>query len=180
MADYGAAPIKLIAHAILTIDAAGVPQVTGRGFSTVTRVTASGDFQLTFDEGVGFADIGSGSVVDVPGFGYPDGIIGPNGVDPRFARVAAQMRGGTTAPGATTITANVGVAFTITPGQGATGFRLTMRDVGNTLRDPMGAGAPNANGSGLEIMVWYGNAGAADSFSQQAFGPAYQSVIQFP
>lgn len=180
MSDYAAAPIQIIAHAILTIDAAGNPQVTGRGFKNVTRMTPIGDFQLDFDEGTSVADIGSGGIVDEPGFGYSTGIVGPNGVDPRFARVSTLMRGGTTAPGTTTISANISVAFTSVPGQGATGFRLTTRNNADALVDPMGPGAPNANGSGLEIVVWYGNAGEPDDFTQPQFGPLFQPVMQFP
>ena len=71
MADYAAAPLQPIAQALLTIDAAGNPQITGRGFSSVVRASAfPGDFLLTIDEGTGVADIGSGGLVNEPGFGY--------------------------------------------------------------------------------------------------------------
>ncbi len=172
MADYAAVPVQPVAQALLTIDAAGNPQVTGRGFSTVVRATANpGDFLITMDEGVGAADVGSGPDFTV-------GVIGPNGLDPRFARVSLTMRGGTTPPGTTTIQ-DRSASLTSTPGEGATQIRVTLRNTGNTLTDPMGAGVPNANGSGLEIMVWNGNAGP-DNAQAQLVGPLFQGAMQFP
>jgi hypothetical protein len=181
MADYAAVPLQPIAHALLTIDAAGNPQITGRGFSSVERASAfAGDFLLTMDEGTGVADIGSGSVVGQAGFGYATGIIGPNGLDPRFARVGVTMRGGTTAPGSTTIAQRM-AEFVVTPGEGALQVRISLAGGAgfDTPTDPMGAGAANANGSGVEIMVWNGNAGP-DNAQQQLVGPLFQGAMQFP
>jgi len=173
MTDYAAAPVQPIASALLTIDAAGNPQVTGRGFSAVTRsVPASlGDFLLTMDEGIGAADIGSGPDFTV-------GVIGPNGLDPACVRVGLTMRGGTTAPGVTTISAR-SVTITSTPGEGATQIRVTLRNTGNALTDPMGPGAPNADGSGLEIMLWNG-CPTPDDAQAQLVGPLFQGAMQFP
>jgi hypothetical protein len=179
MADYAAVPLQPIAQALLTIDAAGNPQLTGRGFSTVVRASVNpGDFLITMDEGTAVADIGSGGIVGEPGFGFSTGIVGPNGLDPRFVRVSLTMRGGTTAPGTTTVQER-SVSITSVPGQGATQIRVSLRDTGNAPVDPMGAGVPNANGSGLEIMVWNGNAGP-DNAQAQLVGPIFQGVMQFP
>jgi hypothetical protein len=180
MADYSSTPIQIIAQGVLTIDAAGNPQISGSGFSIAARgAMATGDFVLTFDEGTSVADVGSGGIVDEPGFGYSTGIVGPNGIDPRFARVALTMRGGTTAPGTTTIT-DRSAAFVSVPGQGATQIQIGLFIDPATPADPMGAGAPNANGGGLEIVIWYGNAGQPDDFTQPQFGPLFQPVMQFP
>lgn len=185
MADYAAVPLQPIADALLTINAAGNPVITGRGFSSVARPAGSpiGDFVLTFDEGIGVSDIGSGntSIVDgspVPGFGYTDGRVGPNGIDPRFARVNVTMRGGTTAPGTTTISSRI-ATFITTPGSGALQLEITLRNTANAVTDPMGAGVPNADGSGVEIMVWNGNAGP-DNAAAQLVGPLFQGAMKFP
>jgi hypothetical protein len=179
MADYAATPLQPVAQALLTIDAAGNPQLTGRGFSTVVRASVNpGDFLLTMDEGTGIADIGSGELIGQPGLGFATGIIGPNGLDPRFARISLTMRGGTTAPGITTIQDRT-VTITSVPGEGATQIHVALRNTGNAPTDPMGFGVPNANGSGLEIMVWNGNAGP-DNAQAQLVGPIFQGVIQFP
>jgi hypothetical protein len=130
-----------------------------------------GDFLITMDEGTGAADIGSGE-------GFTVGVIGPNGLDPRFARVSLTMRGGTTPPGSTTIQER-SVSLTSTPGEGATQIRVSLRDTGNAPQDPMGAGVPNAVGSGLEIMVWNGNAGP-DNAQAVIVGPLFQGAMQFP
>jgi hypothetical protein len=182
MSDYAAVPVQPIAQALLTIDAAGDPQISGRGFSSVTRATGVGDFLLTFAQGIGVADIGSGSVSvvngsAVPGFGFTDGRSGPNGLNPRFARVSTMMRAGTTAPGATLIVSRM-ATFTSVPGQGATQLRMTLRNVANALTDPMGAGAPNATGGGLEIMVW--STSIPDDNAQKLVGPLFQGAMQFP
>lgn len=182
MSDYAAVPIQPIAQALLTIDAAGDPQLTGHGFSVVSRVTGVGDFLLTFAQGMGVADIGSGSVPiingsPVPGFGFTDGRNGPNGLNPRFARVSTMARAGTTAPGTTTIVSRM-ATFTSVPGSGATQLRLTLRDVANALVDPMGAGAPSATGGGLEIMVW--STSVPDDAAQKLVGPLFQGAMQFP
>lgn len=180
MADYAATPVQIIAQGVLTIDAAGNPQISGTGFSVAARgAFPVGDFVLSFDEGIGWADIGSGSLVGEAGFGFPDGQIGPNGIDPRFARVSFTMRGGTTAPGTTTITDKAAV-FVSVPGQGATQLHVGLAIDPATPADPMGPGGPNANGGGLEIVIWYGNAGQSDNFTQQASGPLFQPAMMFP
>lgn len=172
MADYAAVPVQPIAQALLTIDAAGNPQVTGRGFSGVVRASGfAGDFLLTMDEGTGAADIGSGPDFTV-------GVIGPNGLDPRFVRVAATIRGGTTAPGITDIS-DRSVSITSVPGEGATQIRIAIATAADVPTDPMGAGVPNAHGSGLEIMVWNGNAGP-DNAQAVIIGPLFQGAMQFP
>jgi hypothetical protein len=183
MADYAAVPVQPIAFALLTINAAGNPVITGRGFSSAARASVTGDFLLTFDEGVGVADIGSGNVTtvngqDVPGFGYPDGQIGPNGMDPNFGRVSVTMRAGTTAPGTTTISSRI-VTWVVTPGSGALQLQITLRNTANAVTDPMGAGVANADGGGVEIMVWNGNAGP-DAAAVQLVGPLFQVAMQFP
>jgi len=171
MTDYAAVPVQPIAAGVLSIDAAGNPQITGRGFSSVVRGSLSpGDFLLTMDEGTGAADIGSGPDFTV-------GVIGPNGLDPRFIRVSMMMRGGTTAPGSTTVTSKV-AAFTSTPGEGVTQIRITTIDVA-AFRDPMGFGVANAVGGGLEIMVWNGNAGP-DNAQAVIIGPLFQGAMMFP
>ena len=118
----------------------------------------------------------SGSLVGRPGFGYTDGRVGPNGIDPSKTRVALTVRSGTTAPGSTNIS-DPSVALSTGP-QG-TQLRITTVNVAGALVDPMGAGVPNVAGSGLEIVVFYGNA-TPDSFSQQLVGPGYQPVMTFP
>jgi len=180
MADYAAVPLQPIADALLTINAAGNPVITGRGFSSVARPVGSpiGDFILTLDSGTGVSDIGSGSLVGEPGFGFPDGFVGPNGLDPRFARVSVTMRGGTTAPGTTTISTRI-ATFITTPGSGALQIQITLRNTANAVTDPMGAGVANADGSGVEIMVWNGNAGP-DNATAQLVGPLFQGAMQFP
>jgi hypothetical protein len=171
MADYAAVPVQPIADALLTINAAGNPVITGRGFSSVVRASVTGDFLLTFDDGIGVDDVGSGPDFTV-------GIIGPNGIDPRFARVSVTMRGGTTAPGVTTISERI-VTFIVMPGSGALQIQLTLRNAANAVTDPMGAGVPNADGGGVEIMVWNGNAGS-DIAQAQLVGPLFQGAMQFP
>jgi hypothetical protein len=180
MADYAATPLQVIAHGLIAIDAAGDPIVTGRGFSSIERSTGGpGDFTLTFDEGTIASDISSGQLINQPGGnGLPDGRIGPYAIDPDFARVAMMMRGGTTAPGSTTLTPR-SVAFVSTPGAGATQIRVVVVDDTDTATDPMGPGAPNASGGGMEIIVWYGGA-APDDVTQQAVGPLYQPAMAFP
>lgn len=177
MTDYAAAPIQPIAEALLIIDAAGNPQLVGHGFSSVVRVLPGpGRFRITFDEGVVPEDVGSGGLVNEPGFGYTDGRVGPNGVDPNKLRVALTMRSGTTAPGSTTL-ADLNASVSVTP-QGIQ-IDVAIANFLDAPTDPMGAGAPNANGGGLEIIAFYGNA-TADNFSQQLVGPNYQPVLQFP
>lgn len=177
MSDYAAAPMQVIAEALLIIDAAGDPQLVGHGFSSVVRVLPGpGRFLLTFSEGVVPPDIGSGGLVGRPGFGYTDGRVGPNGIDPTKVRVALTMRSGTTAPGTTTI-ADLNAQIAASP-QG-TQLEIALATALDAPTDPMGAGAPNADGGGLEIVVFYGNA-TADSFSQQLVGPGYQPVMTFP
>lgn len=179
MADYAAAPSQVIAHGLITIDAAGDPMVTGRGFSIIERGVGLGNFILTFDAGVVIADIGSGSVTNAAGFGYPDGTVGPYALDPRKARIAMTMRGGTTAPGATTISP-LSASFIMTPGEGSTQIQVVpVNVVTDAATDPMGHGVANADGGGLEIIVWYGGA-TPDDATQQAFGPLYQSAMMFP
>lgn len=178
MSDYAAATVQVIAEGLLTIDAAGNPQITGQGFASVARASVNaGDFLLDLEEGTGVADINSGTIVNRPGTGgLPDGRIGPNGLDTRLLRVMMTMRGGTTAPGSTTIS-DMSVGFIAAPG--TTQIRIALGDPLDLPTDPMGAGAPNADGGGLEIIVFYGNA-MPDSFTQQAFGPAYQPAMTFP
>jgi hypothetical protein len=171
MADYAAVPVQPIAHGLLTINAGGNPIITGRGFASAVRVNPVGDFLLAFDHGVGVADIGSG-----PGFTV--GIIGPNGLDPRFIRASITMRGGTTAPGLTTISSRI-VTFVVTPGEGVVAVQITLRNTGNILTDPMGAGVANAAGSGVEIIVWNGNAGP-DNAQAALVGPLFQNAFKFP
>jgi hypothetical protein len=179
MADYAAAPLQPIAQALLTIDAAGNPQITGRGFSSVVRASAfPGDFLLTIDEGTGVADIGSGGLVNEPGFGYATGFVGPNGLDPRFVRASLTMRGGTTAPGVTTLS-DLSVSFVSVPGQGVTQIRVSIATALDLPLDPMGFGVPNTDGSGLEIMLWNGNAGP-DNAQAALVGPLFQGAMQFP
>ena len=177
MSDYAAAPVQLLADALLVLDAAGVPQIVGRGFSSVARVGGgAGRFILTFDEGVVPEDVGSGMLVGRPGFGYTDGRVGPNGIDPSKVRVALTMRSGTTAPGSTLI-ADLNAQVAATP-QG-TQLEIALADSLDAPLDPTGFGAPNAAGGGLEIVVFYGNA-TPDSFSQQLVGPAFQPAMKFP
>ena len=178
MSDYAAASLQVIAEGLLTIDAAGDPQITGQGFASVTRASINpGDFRIDLEEGVGVADVSSGSIVNVPGTnGYPDGRVGPNGLDTRLLRVAMTMRGGTTAPGTTTI-ADMSVGFVAAAG--TTQIRIALGNAFEVPTDPMGFGAPNAAGGGLEIIVFYGNA-TPDSFTQQLFGPNYQPAMMFP
>jgi hypothetical protein len=172
MADYAAVPVQPIAQALLTIDAAGNPQLTGRGFSGVVRASAfAGDFLLTLDEGTGAADVGSGE-------GFTMGIIGPNGLDPRFVRAAITIRGGTTAPGITDIS-DRSISITSVPGEGATQIRVAIATATDVSVDPMGFGVPNAHGSGMEIMVWNGNAGP-DNAVAVIIGPLFQGAMQFP
>jgi hypothetical protein len=172
MADYAAVPVQPIAHGLLTINAGGAPVITGRGFASAARTAnPAGDFILAFDQGVGVADIGSG-----PGFTV--GVIGPNGLDPRFIRTSITMRGGTTAPGLTTISSRI-VTFIVTPGQGVVAVQITLRNTANVLTDPMGAGVANANGSGVEIIIWNGNAGP-DNAAASLVGPLFQNAFKFP
>jgi len=172
MADYAAVPVQMVAQGLITIDAAGNPVVTGRGFSDIARgAPPAGNFILTFDQGTGVMDVGSGP-------GEASGIIGPLALDPRFARIAMQMRSGTTAPGTTTLSPR-SATFITTPGEGAAQIQVVVVDPTDTPTDPMGAGAPNANGGGLEIVVWYGNAGPDDA-QQQFVGPLFQGAMQFP
>jgi hypothetical protein len=179
MADYAAVPVQPIAQALLTIDAAGNPQITGKGFSDVVRASGNpGDFLLTLDEGTAVADIGSGGIVDQPGFGYSTGIVGPNGIDPRFLRVAITIRGGTTAPGLTDLF-DLSVLITSVPGQGVTQIHVAIATALDVPTDPMGLGVPNAHGSGMEIMVWNGNA-TPDNAQAELVGPLFQGVMQFP
>lgn len=176
MSDYAAAAVQVIAEAMLVIDAAGDPQIVGRGFSTVVRGPGAGNFTLTFDEGVCPEDVGSGMLVGRPGFGYTDGRVGPNGVDPSKARVSLTMRSGSVAPGTTTIADRTAV---FTTGPQGTQLSVRLATALDAPTDPMGFGVPNADGGGLEIIVFYGNA-AADNFSQTLVGPAYQQVMKFP
>ncbi|HYB24722.1 MAG TPA: hypothetical protein VED41_13050 [Solirubrobacteraceae bacterium] len=179
MADYAAVPVQPIAQALLTIDAAGNPQLTGQGFSSVVRASVNpGDFLLTLDEGTSVADVGSGGVVDQPGFGYSTGIVGPNGLDPRFVRVSITIRGGTTAPGLTDISDRT-ASITSVPGEGVTQIRVALATALDVPTDPMGAGVPNAHGSGMEIMIWNGNAGP-DNAQAVLVGPLFQGAMQFP
>jgi len=172
MADYASVPVQPIAQGLLTIDAAGNPQITGRGFSSVVRGSGLvGDFVLTMDEGTGAADVGSGD-------GFTIGVIGPNGLDPRFVRIGLTVRGGTVPPGNTDIT-DRSAAITSVPGEGATQLRVALAVDPATPADPMGFGVPNAHGSGLEIMVWNGNAGP-DNAQATIVGPLFQGAMQFP
>src|SRR5271157_5485419 len=172
MADYAATPIQLLAHGLITIDAAGDPAITGRGFGTIERgVSAQGDFIVTFDEGSIAMDVSSGPIVNQPGGnGLPDGRVGPNGLDPRKARIAMTMRGGTTAPGLTTLSPR---SAEVTAIAGVTTIEVVVVNDADTPTDPMGAGAPNADGGGIEIIVWYGGA-APDDVTQQVVGPLFQ------
>lgn len=179
MADYAATPLQIIAHALVAIDAAGDPIVMGRGFSTIERSGPEGDFTLTFDAGIIAADISSGPIINQPGGnGLPSGRLGPNAIDPRFARAAMMMRGGTTAPGSTTVVPR-SISYIVTPGAGATQIRVVIVNDMDALTDPMGSGVPNANGGGFEIMVWYGGA-APDDVTQQVVGPLFQPAMAFP
>ncbi len=171
MADYAAVYAQPVAQALLTIDAAGNPQIAGRGFSDVTRDPATGGFLLTFDQGTGVADVGSGPDFTV-------GIIGPNGLDPACARVAMTMRGGTTAPGTTTINSLTATVVPGTPGMGGTQLSVVTSII-DTPNDPMGHGVPNANGGGLEIMVWNG-CGPENAAPAALVGPLFQGAMQFP
>jgi hypothetical protein len=185
---FDATVMQPLAQGLLTIDAAGDPIITGEGFSSVSRVTGTGDFLLDFDLGTGVEDVGSGSpfIVNgqaVPGI-YPNGIIGPNGVDPARAQVAMTMRGNSTAPlvpatpGSTTISSMSFEFIAPTPGQGATQLRVFLRNNAAAATDPMGAGVTNVNGSGLEIFVW--SLASVDNVTQQLTGPLFQPAMQFP
>ena len=179
MADYAATPLQVLAQGFITIDAAGDPVVTGRGFGTIERgVSPLGDFILTFDEGSIAMDISSGPIVNQPGGnGLPDGRVGPNGLDPTKARIAMTMRGGTTAPGLTTLSPR-SVQITTT-GSGATTIEVVVVNDVDAPTDPMGHGAPNADGGGIEIIIWYGGA-APDDVTQQVVGPLFQPAMVFP
>jgi hypothetical protein len=180
MADYAATPLQAIAQALIAIDAAGDPIVSGRGFSSIERgASPEGDFILTFDAGVLAADISSGQLVNQPGGnGNSVGTVGPYALDPDFARVAMTMRGGSTAPGTSTLTPR-STSFITTPGQGATQIRVIVVNDADAPTDPMGAGVVNANGGGLELVVWYGGA-APDDVTQQIVGPLFQAALAFP
>src|SRR5271163_1321556 len=169
MADYAAVFAQPVAQALLLIDAAGDPFLAGNGFSSVVRDPATGGFILTLQEGTGVADVGSGEGLTV-------GIIGPNGLDPACARVAMTMRGGTTPPGVTTIN-NLSATFITTPGSGGTQMRVITAIIDAPM-DPMGPGGPNANGGGLEIVVWNG-CGAESAAPAALVGPLFQGAMQF-
>lgn len=181
MGDYQSL-IQPIAQALLTIDAAGDPVIVGQGFASVERGAApAGDFLLTMDSGSGAADIGSGSLVGEPGFGYPDGRVGPNGLDPRFAHVVLTVRGG--AGGLTngaTILSNLSASFVNAPDTGALQISIQTAAVPalGGQQDPMGAGVASIAGSGLEIMVW--KLSTPDNVNFQASGPLFQPSRQFP
>lgn len=181
MADYQSL-IQPIAQALLTIDAAGDPVIVGQGFASVERGAApAGDFLLTLDFGTDVADIGSGSLVGEPGFGYPDGVVGPNGLDPRLAHVMLTMRGGTggLVTGATTIS-NLSASFVNAPGTGA--LQISIQTAATPAlggqQDPSGAGVANVAGSGLEILVW--KLATPDNVTAQLTGPLYQPAMMFP
>lgn len=184
MADYQSL-IQPIAQALLTIDAAGDPVIVGQGFASVERGTSlTGDFLLTLDSGIGVADIGSGNVTNEAGFGYPDGSVGPNGLDLRLAHVTLTMRGGTGGapglpPGSTAIS-NLSASFVTAPGTGALqiSIQTSAAPALGGIQDPSGAGAPNGFGSGLEIMVW--KLATPDNVSIQASGPIFQPAMMFP
>jgi hypothetical protein len=181
MADYQSL-MQPVAQGLLTIDAAGDPVIVGQGFALVERGTApAGDFLITLDSGIGVADIGSGNVANEPGFGYPDGTVGPNGLDPRLAHVSLTVRGGTggLTLGATQLS-NLSASFVTAPDTGALQISIQTSSVPalGGQQDPSGPGAPNINGSGLEIMVW--KLATPDNVTQQAFGPLYQNAMQFP
>ena len=162
MADYAAVPVQVVAQALLIIDAGGNPQlVDQRGFFGVTRGTsAHGDFILQFDHQ---------NPLDPVSIGLP----GTEALDPRRARVNVTNRGNGASPPTSRI-AGHNSSFVMTPGEGATAVEITTVDVAGALIDPA-----LANGLGVEIVVWNGSA-APDNFNQQLFGPAYQSVMQFP
>ncbi len=170
MADYAAVFSQPIASGLLTIDAAGNPQITGRGFSNVVRDPPTGGFILSLDQGTGAADVGSGE-------GYTIGIIGPNGLDPMCARVAMTMRGGSTPPGVTTIN-NLSATFLSVPGMGSTQIRVITAII-DTASDPMGHGVPSPNGGGVEITVWNG-CGPNDAQPATLVGPLFQGAMMFP
>lgn len=185
---FDAVAMQPIAQGLLTIDAAGDPLITGDGFSSVSRVTATGDFLLEFDLGTGVEDVGSGSPSIVNGQpvsgGFADGHIGPNGIDPARTIVAMTMRGNSTAPlvpatpGETTISSLTFEFIAPSPGEGATQLRVFLRNTADAPTDPMGAGVPTTAGSGLEILIY--SLSSVDNVNQQAFGPLYQSSFKFP
>jgi len=179
---YDASTLVPIAEALLTIDAAGDPQIIGNGFSAVARGPGNGNFLLTFDTGTGVEDVGSGSPIVVDGQAVPGGFaqrqIGPNGLDPRLARAAITVRGGTTAPGSTTLASQTAEFVVGAPGAGALTLQVVVRNAADAAIDPMGAGVPNAAGSGLEIMVW--SFATPDDVTVQQIGPLFQSSMQFP
>jgi hypothetical protein len=181
MADYQSL-IQPIAQGLLTIDAAGDPVIVGQGFASVERgVAPTGDFLVTLDFGRGVADIGSGNVATEPGFGYPDGAVGPNGLDPRLASVSLTMRGGTGGIllGATTIS-NLSASFVNAPGTGALQISIQTAAVPalGGQQDPSGAGAADIAGSGLEILVW--KLATPDNVTMQVSGPLFQPAMMFP
>ena len=154
----------------------------------MSRVTVAGDFLLDFDLGTGVSDVGSGSPNIVDGQAvaaqFPDGRIGPNGVDPARTFVSLTMRGNSTAPlvpatpGTTTVASLTFEFVAPTPGEGATQLRVLLRNSVDAAVDPMGAGVPTTAGSGVEILVW--TLASADNVNQQAVGPLYQAAFKFP
>jgi hypothetical protein len=183
-----AVAMQPIAQGLLTIDAAGDPIITGDGFSSVSRVTALGDFLLDLDLGTGVEDVGSGSpfIVNgqaVPGI-FPDGRIGPNGIDPNRTVTSMTMRGNSTdpldpaTPGSTTVASMIFEFVAPSPGEGATQLRIFLRDSTDAATDPMGAGVPTVAGSGVEIMIW--SLASVDNVTQQLVGPLFQGAMQFP
>lgn len=179
---YDAVDVIPIAQALLTIDTNGDPQVAGAGFATVSRGPGFGNFMLTLDMGTAVGDFGSGSPAIINGQavqgGYSHREVGPNGLDPRFARAMVTVRGGTTAPGTTTLTSQSTEFVAGPPGSGSLVLQIVTRDVTDAAIDPMGAGVPNAAGSGIEIMVW--SFATPDNVTIQQFGPLFQSSMQFP
>jgi hypothetical protein len=181
MADYQNL-LQPVAQALLTIDTAGDPVIVGQGFASVERgATPAGDFILTLDSGTDVADVGSGTLVGEPGFGYSDGVVGPNGLDPRLSHVALTVRGGT--GGLTlgaTILSNLTASFITAPDTGALQIEITTAATPalGGQQDPMGAGVANTAGSGLEIFVW--KLAIPDNVNFQASGPLYNPALVFP
>lgn len=146
---------------------------TGRGIAAPTR-NGVGDFTLPFIlQGSPIADVNSGPVAMVAGgWGLPDGIARPNGVDPNFTRVSMTVRGNTALPPTTRIASKDVSYVPGLPGQGVIALRVVFSSVAGAPIDPSGA-----NAGGVEIIVW---ASELDRAAQVFVGPNYQSVMQFP
>lgn len=167
-----AAPIACIAQGLLTVVGV-VPVFMGRGIAAPIR-NGVGDYTLPFVlQGSPIADINSGPVAMVAGgWGLPDGIPRPNGVDPLFTRVEMTVRGNAALPPTTRIASKDVSYVPGLPGQGVVALRVVFTSQAGGQVDPNGA-----NAGGVEIIVW---ASELDRATQQLVGPNYQSVMQFP